>query len=807
MTDDQQNIQNDAPNQGAQGQFHGDVNTGTQQDVSGERAVGIGGDANAPVTTGDQNTVTNIGHSNQSIQSNQYNIGGDAHFQENQPSKPHQLRAPVADFVGREQKMAALRQTLTAGDRAVAICGVRGMGGIGKTELAMVVANQLTEQFPDGQVVVELFGASNPLTPERAVQEAIRAFDREAKLPDDLPSLQALYRQHCSGKRLLVLADDAKDEAQVRPLLPPAGCALLVTSRPHIELEGMQTHALGTLSPTEAKALLLTICPRIGDDAPELAKLCGYLPLALRVSATFLKRRPTRPLAAYLQNLRDEQARLSHLRDPKDLALNVEASLALSYNALPTEAQQAFEQLGVCAGSFTLEAAEAVVEVDGSTVAELLDELYLNSLLEYDADTARYDMHDLARAFALARLNKERPVRLRHAQYYQQVSMQAEKAYLEGKPLEGLALFDQERQQTDAVWAWLLRQVTGQAVPDIVSIQLVIAMANATMYTGALRYNLREQRIPQIEAQVAAARRMGQKQDEGQALSHLGRTYNFLGEHQQAFAYHEQALRIARELGDQHGEGRALSHLGADHQELGDAHTAIAYHEQYLAIARNLGDQHGQGRALGNLGVTYRDLGDARTAMKYCEQYLAIARNLGDRHGEGAALNNLGLTYRDLGDARTAIAYYEQYLAIARELGDRRGEGIATVNIGTAHLDLREYTRALQFSEQARELFRALGAKDGECHAIGDIGVAYAALGDDARAIAYLQKSRELAATIGTSIIVPEDTWILGLIYEERGDVRRAITCMEEALVHYQAINHTTAAKKAAHLARLREHL
>jgi hypothetical protein len=449
MTDNDQNIQNDAPNQGAQGQFHGDVNTGTQQDVSGERAVGIGGDSNAPVTTGDQNTVANqsvtAGGNVENVRQVSVGAGGTYIEGREQPT-PHQLRAPVADFVGREQEIAELRQALTAGDRAAAICGVRGMGGIGKTELAMIVANQLAEQFPDGQIVVELFGASNPLTPERAVQEAIRAFDREAKLPDDLPSLQALYRQYCSGKRLLVLADDAKDEAQVRPLLPPTGCALLVTSRPHIELEGMQTHALGTLSPAEAETLLLTICPRIGDDAPELAKLCGYLPLALRVSATFLKRRPTRPIAAYLQNLRDEQARLSHLRDPKDPALSVEASLVLSYNTLPTEAQQAFAQLGVFVGDFTLEAAEAVLTrtiensrntkdmvgwfrslfsgnpqiktSDLQSVDELLEELALASLVEYDTVSEHHELHDLVRAFALNRLPDERPARMRHARYY-----------------------------------------------------------------------------------------------------------------------------------------------------------------------------------------------------------------------------------------------------------------------------------------------------------------------------------------------------------------------------------------------------
>jgi hypothetical protein len=173
MTDNDQNIQNDAPNQGAQGQFHGDVNTGTQQDVSGERAVGIGGDANAPVTTGDQNTVASqsvtAGGNVENVRQVTVGAGGTYIEKREQPT-PHQLRAPVPDFVGRAQEIDQLTDALTGGSGAT-ICGVRGMGGIGKTELALVVANQLAEQFPDGQIVVELFGASNPLTPERAVPE------------------------------------------------------------------------------------------------------------------------------------------------------------------------------------------------------------------------------------------------------------------------------------------------------------------------------------------------------------------------------------------------------------------------------------------------------------------------------------------------------------------------------------------------------------------------------------------------------------------------------------------------------------
>jgi hypothetical protein len=146
----------------------------------------------------------------------------------------HQLRAPVGDFVGREQEIDQLIQALTkAGGAAAAISGVRGMGGIGKTELAYKVADQLKQAFPDAQLVVKLHGASSPITPEQALQVVIRAFERETKLPDDLDQLKALYNAVLSGKRVLILADDARDATQVRPLLPPRGCALLRARSSH----------------------------------------------------------------------------------------------------------------------------------------------------------------------------------------------------------------------------------------------------------------------------------------------------------------------------------------------------------------------------------------------------------------------------------------------------------------------------------------------------------------------------------------------------------------------------------------------
>jgi NB-ARC domain len=380
----------------------------------------------------------------------------------------HQLRAPVNDFVGREQEIDQLVQALSKAATsgvAVAISGVRGMGGIGKTELAYVVADRLKAVYPDGQIVVELRGASSsPLTREQALQVAIHAFEREVKLPDDLSHLQALYRDRLTGKRALIVADDAKDAAQVRPLLPPAGCALLVTSRNRFSLPGMQTVNLEVLSPTDAKKLLLEVCPRIGEHAGELARLCGYLPLALRVSAGLLRENDSRDVGRYLVQLRVE--RLKYLADPDnadDPQASVEASLRLSYDALGLEAQSALCQLSAFKFGFDEEMAKAVIVIDADIV-EIIEYLQRRSLIEWSDISADemeaqmeaqlvydpvnlqvrslfgqeaqswiigpYKLHDLVRFFASKQLNDLNSVNERIVQHFKTLPKSTSMKYI-----------------------------------------------------------------------------------------------------------------------------------------------------------------------------------------------------------------------------------------------------------------------------------------------------------------------------------------------------------------------------------------
>jgi tetratricopeptide (TPR) repeat protein len=683
------------------------------------------------------------------------------------------------------------------------------MGGLGKSQLAFVVAQRLRDRYPK-QILVALQGATEqPVSPEQALQTVIQHFEPTAKLPDDLPTLIGVYQgcleQHRqqTGEALLILADDARDRQQVEPLMPPAGCALLTTSRTAFDLPRMQRLDLGTLSPAEAEQLLLDICPRIAEHAPELAKLCGYLPLALRVSATLLQEQDDYPVAEYLADLGKAQLELLSDPDyPDDPSRSVAASLLLSYQHLAPDAQQTFQQTGVFVGSFTREALVAVI--DGvADAAKQVRELRRRSLLDYDAASERYDLHDLVRACALTKLADERPARLRHARYYMQVAYYAHyELYLKGKQLEGLTLFDRERRQTDAAWDWLLNEA-----PSDDTDRLLLGLANATVYIGDVRYDLRREEIPYREAQAAAARRLGERQQEGRALGNLGNAYTNLGEAHCGIDYYQQWLAIAREIGDRRSEGTSLGNLGLAYYYLGEARRAIELYEQHLAIAREIGDRRGEGNALGNLGLAYADLGEVPRAIEYHEQALVISREIGDRRAEGQDLGNLGITYADLGEARRAIEYHEQDLAIRREIGDRRGEGNALEGLGLAYADLGEVPRAIEYHEQRLAIAREIGDRRGEGYALGNLGNAYKNLGETEQAQAQYEQSLAVKQAIGDAAGVARTSWKLGEIFEQQGDLARAAALMQVYVDFLRQIGHADAEQDAARLEEVKRKL
>jgi tetratricopeptide (TPR) repeat protein len=647
--------------------------------------------------------------------------------------QPQQLQAPVGDFVGRKEEIDHLVQRLRlVADRGGAPIGIiRGMGGVGKTQLANKVAQQLAVTFPDAQLFIELRGTSETfLSSAQALQAVIRAFESLAPVSNDLSILRDLYRRCLNGKRALIVADDAHDAAQVESLLPlPVGCALLVTSRNRFELDGSVPLNLGTLRPADAEYLLQTICPRIGEDAPKLAKLCSYLPLALRLSAKLLASDDTQRILPYLRQL--ETARLVHLRDLDDPHASIKESLQLSYNALPSDARRILAQLSVFASSFDLTAAIAVVDGD-ATVEDTLRLLRSRNLLECDSTTfgydfsaldpdlveeeeiIRYSLHDLVREFATAQLTKEeqQQAAFRHAQYYVQVAEDVRyKLNSTGQRLEPLWQFDQESAHIDAGWNWALIQASTADTEDTDG--LLIRYFSALADIARFRYDPRLNIIPRLEAWQQAARRLGQHRSEGDALNNLGNAYAHLGEPQRAIELYEQSLAICGVLGDRRIGGRTLMCLGNAYFQLGELSKAIDYYQQSLAIFREVGDHRGKAQTLGNLGNVYFQLGELSKAIDYYQQCLDISRVI-DPRSESISLSNLGNAYRKLGEFSKAIDYYQRGLVTYRNLGYRHGESWFKWELGLIYEQQGDLAQAVELMQASADYKREIGDPNSE---------------------------------------------------------------------------------------------
>jgi tetratricopeptide (TPR) repeat protein len=615
----------------------------------------------------------------------------------------HQLPSPPGDFTGREEDLTTLRCALTQGG-AAAIFGFQGMGGVGKTTLALKLADELTPLYPDAQIYLDLKGvAPRPLTAAQAMAHVVRSFEPEVRVPEEEAELAGIYRSMLFGKRVLLLMDNAAGPDQVESLIPPSGSLLLVTSRAHFTLPGMIPRDLDEMSKEDAEGLLCRIAPRVGSDAEEIARLCGRLPLALRLAGSALAERLNLSPAEYIRRLQEGKERFD----------KVDASLHLSFELLADESQRLWRLLALFPGSFDGEAAAAVWGLTPDSAHDVLGELVRSSLVEWEEKENRYRLHDLSRAFADGRLEtfERQTSGGRLAEHFLGVLRAADELYLKGGTSLQLAfkMFDADWGNIQAGQSW----AADHAEDDDDAARICAEYPRAGIYVLELRRPVREQ-IRWRESGLAAARQREDKLLEGIHLGNLGLAYADLGEARCAIEFYEQALLIDREIGYRHGEGADLANLGNAFKSLGETHRAIELYEQALIIGREIGDRRGEGNALGGLGSAYTSLGETRRAIEFYEQRIALAREIKDLRGECNVLGNLGLAYADLGETLRAIELFEQQLAIAREMGDRRGEGIASWNLGLAYETLGDLARATELMQVWVEFEHEIGHPDAE---------------------------------------------------------------------------------------------
>ncbi len=570
-----------------------------------------------------------------------------------------QLPPDIADFTGRQEELesmtAQVQQATQGGKTEIAIAVVTGMAGVGKSTLAIHLAHQLKNDFPDGQLYVNLRGTeSQPLEPVEVLAGFLRALGvDDQSIPEDLTERSVLYRSLLSGKRVLVLLDNACNETQVSPLLPDSStCAVLVTSRRNLTaLKGAVVLNLAAMKEPEALELLQKLAGVERTQAEleatkTIIDLCSRLPLAIRITGGTLRNKPQWRLEDYAGKLALEQQRLVQLRLSD---LDVRATLALSYQDLDATAARLFRLLGLLPGSNFAPAVAAALLESQPAIAKESGECLVNMQLLEPANEGRYRFHDLVRLFARGQLAQQEPAEAR-----QSARLRTVRWYLETSEMMDLALNPETRRQLAQV------MVKGKD-QSLESIEQNLLLGSLNWF-DLERTNLLASIDWAYQAQVweivvPLARN----------LVNFFNTYAYWSDWERT---HLLALEATRKLGDslrdsfasRYREAQTLTNLGNVHSLQSNWGKANESYKQSLNIFSELEDRSGMAKTLGNLGNVYSRQDYWGKASECYQQSLDIFREIEDGYGEAQTLANMGILCMQQSDKEKAVVLWREAL-------------------------------------------------------------------------------------------------------------------------------------------------
>ncbi|MFB4276337.1 BTAD domain-containing putative transcriptional regulator [Nonomuraea sp. MTCD27] len=697
--------------------------------------------------------------------------------------RPAQLPAAVTDFTGRKEIAVRLRTLLSGHSSAqprsapegVPVAAISGIGGVGKTALAVHVAHLVDDVFPDGQLYADLRGYTDEATaPESALGGFLRALGIPPDvIPDGLAERSALYRSILAERRILVLLDNARDAEQVSPLLPGSpGCAAIVTSRGKLaDLPSARLIDLDVMEPGEALQLFAAVAgaERVSAEhgaAMDVVAACGFLPLAVRIVAARLAARPSWTVASLVPRLADEQRRLDELRVGN---LAVEATFALGYGQLTSLQARAFRLLSLPNGpDISSGAAAAVLSMSAFEAEEVLESLVDASLLEAPAP-GRYRFHDLLKLFARRALEKgERPqartMALRRLLgFYLASAQSAHTLAYEGSMIPAnLVVVGSGRVFTsaDEAVAWLISEgdslfatinqaaVAARTAEQLLpAADLLVAMEpllesgthtrefdHGTRAVLASAQEIGDQagelraryvlgrvlfagnRLKEAEAQFRIVHELSRAREEkivtGEVLNALAVVVGRQRRHTEALSLFDAAMRFYRENGVPAGEALVLSYSARDHLGLSRPEDAIAAAEKGLAIFTEIGSGAGTARARYHLGIVLSRVGRLTEAVHHHAECLAFFRAGKQRVWEQRVCSRLAETFIAAERYPDAVRHAEEALTVSREIGHPYGEALSLTVLGKALRGLGSTTRSLDCLRRAFEIFSRLGAPE-----------------------------------------------------------------------------------------------
>jgi DNA-binding SARP family transcriptional activator/tetratricopeptide (TPR) repeat protein len=702
------------------------------------------------------------------------------------------LPADTGAFTGRAREIEQITAA-TSGGQVLVIHAIAGMPGIGKTALAVHVAHQLGERFPDGRIFVDLHGHTvgrSPADPGDVLARLLAADGVDPRqLPTGTEARSALWRARLAGRRVLIVLDNAVDSTQVSPLLPAStGCLVLVTSRRF--LGDLPTDAvpvsLDVLTAAEAEQMFLRLAPQAGayrEQVADLMAACGFLPLAIALLARVLSRHRGWTVANLLTETR------TRLLDITAEHASIRAAFELSYQHLPAARRRFFRQLPLHPGTeIEPHAAAALAGVQLSEATSQLDALHTDSLLT-EIGYHRYTMHDLIRTYANTLTTYDTPATNRLLDVYQHATSAANarlsrltRSTASSRPSAGDSDLPCPAGPAQAL-SWLRSERAN----------LLACLANTNdphrivTLTAGLSELLRRDG-PWTDAltlhtrAVQAAADVGDELEHANALNDLATVRRLSGDYPGAAKDMRLALEIHQALGNRLGEANARTGLGKALSRIADYPAAAAVVQPALDLYRDLDDLPGTAGALVELAIARAMTSNFHGAQEVLRQALILYRQLDDRPGQAYALRILGIAHGRAGDFTQARELLQQTLDLYRELGARLGQALTLTDLGWATTGAGDYPEATRILRTALHLNREINHRIGQSSALKHLGGALRRAGDLTAATATLHEALTLYQDIGNrsgeAMVLNE----LGAVHRLTGHVDRAVTAHQDAL-------------------------
>jgi tetratricopeptide (TPR) repeat protein/transcriptional regulator with XRE-family HTH domain len=735
------------------------------------------------------------------------------------------LPRDIASFTGREAELEQLLRPLAfrpASGGVVGIHAIGGMAGIGKTTFAVHAAHQLASSFPDGQFFLPLHAhtaGQRPVDPADALGSLLlTAGVPAAQIPPGLEARASRWRDQVAGKKILLLLDDAASHEQVRPLLPgTAGSLVLVTSRRRLTaLDDTAVITLDPLPPAQAATLLAQLAARAGIRAEDpavgdLARLGGYLPLAIGMLASQLRHHPAWTAAGLAADLAGARDRLALMRAEN---LSVAAAFDLSYHDLTEDLQRLFRRLGLVPGpSFDGYAAAALGATSPDTARRHLGELYDQHLLTEPAP-GRYQLHDLLREHARALADDDDPADRAAAtdrllDYYLHTTVAAGRGIatpqpawrytgtptataagrlLSGDPSVSIPKLAASRQAA----AWLeaerpnLHAAVGYAAA---SERPRHAIALSSALSGFLyAHNHWDQSVALHQLALTVASQAKDPAGEAIMLGELGALQRETGDYPAAAASLTRALALYRDTGDLPGQGYVLDHLGFLHSLTGDYPAAAACHGQALALFRDGGDRLGQAESVNSLGVVQQLTGDYLAAASSHQQALALYADVGHLYGQANALHDFGVVQQLTGDYPAATASHRRALALFEQTGNQLGVAYVLNDLGVVQQLTGDFLGAAASHQQALALFGDLGNRLGQAEALNNLGELSFRTSSTGQAREHHNAALKIARDLSAPLEEARALEGTGRAHLQDGSIGHAAAYLRSALTIYQHI-------------------